>query len=475
MKKKKVIIIIGAVLLAGAGLFAINAANTGATATTPVAVEYVARDTIVNTVTARGEVALLNTEMVFSNAMAEVEYVYIERNDIVNEGDVLMRFTERSLERLDNRVREAELALRSAEINLADSRLPAGDTTIESQRLAVVQTEQDITNLETTIYTQRRDLERLRTRIADQQRTYDDNRALFALGAVSRDVLDNLDRSIRDMTDELENFENSLARNEMSLDSLRANLSHRESVYAETRNRTGTREVQNVIAQRQVSVEQAQLRLRDAQRERDVFSMEIIAPMSGTVSMLAVTRGETILADRPIVEISDVDNFVIRLDVNERNAAGLRLGQDVEITGAVLGRGSVYGEITRIGSIAEQRQTANGLERVMPIEVTVRPCELAEVLRPGFSLDGRITLEVRENIVVVPILSTLRDRDGNTFVFVVRDDYTLETRIIELGLYADMMVEAVAGIMEGELIVQQPNLNMYDGMLINPLNMADVE
>ena len=474
MKKKKVIIAVVATVLVAAGAYAVVAAGAASAAPAQIMVEPIIRDTIINRVSARGEVSLLNTETVFSSAASEVAYVYVERNDMVREGDVLIRFTDRSLERLENRVREAELSLRSAEISLEDSRLPAGETAIESSRLAVIQTEQEITNLEITIETQQRDLERLRTRIDEQQRTYESNRALFALGAVSRDTLDTLERSVRDMRDELENFENTLTRNKMSLDALRSTYTHRQRVYEETRQRTDMQEVRNLIAQRQVAVEQARLRLNEAGRELEDFSLEIVAPMSGTVSMLAVSRGETIMSDRPLVEISDVDNFVVSMDVNERNAAGLALGQEVEITGAVLGRGSVYGEITRIGSFAEQRQTANGMERVMPIEVVVRPCELSDILRPGFSLDARITIEIKENVAVVPILATLRDRHGDTYVFVVREDNTLEQRFIELGLYADMTVEAI-GLSEGELIVSQPTLDMYGGMLINPLNTADLE
>ena len=475
MKKKRIIIILVIVLLAGVGFFALSAANAGLSAVNPVMVEKIERDTIVNTVTARGYVAMLNTEMVFSVAMAEVESLYIERNDTVREGDILVRFSERSRERLETRVQEAELSLRSAEIALAESRMPAGDTAIENSRLGVTQTRQEITNIEMTIDNLRRDMERLDIRIADQQRTYDQNRALYELGAVSRDTLDNLSRAVRDLNDERANLESAISRNELSLEGLQATLSHRENVYQETRTRTDTREAQNMIAQRQISVEQARLRLNDARRELDDFVMYLTAPMSGTVTMLSLTRGETVMADRPIIEISDVENFVVRLDVNERNAARLALGQDVEITGSVLERNSVYGTITRIGTIAEQRQTANGLERVMPVEVTIIPCEHSEVLRPGFSLDGRITLETREDIVVVPILATLRDRDGDTFVFVVHEGeygHTLERRVIELGLYADMFVEGFY-INEGELIVTQPTLAMYDGMIVTPMNLED--
>lgn len=473
MKKKKIIVITVVVaVLAIVGFLAVSAANAAMhmMSLNPVMVEPVERDTIVNTVTSRGEVALLNTETVFSAAMAEVEHLYIERNDVVAQGDVLVRFAGRSRDRLESHVREAELALRSAEIALEESRLPAGEAAIENARLAVTQSRQDITNLEMTIETHRRDLDRVNTRIADQQRAYEQNRTLYELGAISRDTVDNLERAVRDLSDELENLENSLARSELSLEALQDTLSHRERVYQETRTRTDMQDVQNLIAQRQISVEQARLRLDDARRELNDFVMEIVAPTSGTISMLSITRGETILADRPIIEISDTDNFIVRLDVNERNAARLALGQHVEITGAVLERNTVYGEITRIGTLAEQRQTANGLERVMPIEVTIIPCENSGVLRPGFSVDGRITLEVRENIVVVPILATLRDRDGDTFVFVLREDHTLERRVIELGLYADMAVEAF-GLSEGEIIISQPTLAMYDGMLVSPINL----
>ncbi|MDL2248174.1 efflux RND transporter periplasmic adaptor subunit [Tyzzerella sp. OttesenSCG-928-J15] len=474
MKKKKIALIVGGIVVVAVAVLFINGRNAaGNMPVNQTMVENVKRDTITNTVTAKGEVSLLNTELIYSTTVAEVEEVLVEKNDMVKAGDVLVRYTEKSRETIENKIRDAELNLRSVQISLADARTPNSETAIESSRLGVTQSEQDIKNLEMSISTQKNEIEKAKIKISDAEKTLSDNKALFELGAVSKEALDGYEKSLRDAKDTLTSLENALAKDEMNLDSAKDTLSYKEKVYEETKSKTSTTDVKNLIAQRQIAVEQAQINLEDAKKELADYQHEIISPISGTVSMVNISKGEMASTEKALMEISNVDDYVVKVDVNERNAAKIALGQEAQITGAVLGKESVYGKITKIGSIAEQKQTSNGTERVVPVEITVEPSELSKVLKPGFSLEAKITTEVKENIVVLPLLSIMKDKDGNSYVFILKEDNTVEKRVIEQGLYADMYVEAT-GIEEGETVVSQPTADMVDGMAITPLNIDEM-
>jgi len=467
--KKKIAIILGGVAIVAAAVIFINV--RGAMMAVPenqVAVESAKRDTIVNTVSAKGEVSLLNKELVYSSTRAEVDEVMVEKNDIVEKGDVLIRYTEKSRETIENMIRDAELNLRSAQISLADARTPASETSIESSKLSVTQAGDDIKSLEMAMGILENDIDKAKIKIADAEKAYSNNKALYELGAVSKDTIEELEKASRDANDALETLENNKIKNELAMAAARNTLSYREKVYEETISRTSSADVRNLIAQRQIIVEQAQIKLDDARKELADYQHEILSPISGTVSMVSVSKGEIASTERALMEISNVDDYVVKVDVNERHSAKIALGQEVEISGAVLGKELVYGNITKIGSIAELKQTTNGTERVVPVEITVIPSEESKVLKPGFSLEAKITTEVKEDIVVVPILATLKDKDGNTYVFVVKDDNTIEKRIVEIGLYADMLVE-VSGLSDGEIIVSQPTIDMEDGAAVSPL------
>jgi len=472
MKKKKIALILGGVAVVVAAVIIIQGRMAAlAVPENQVAVEIVKRDTIVNEVSAKGEVSLLNKELVYSSTRAEVEEVMVEKNDIVKEGEVLIRYTEKSRELIENAIRDAELNLRSAQISLSDARTPASETSIESSRLSVTQTQDEIKSLEMAMDTLNNDMNKASTKINEAEKAYSDNKALYELGAVSRESVEALEKAVTDAKDAMEAINQNIIKNELAMESAKNTLSYREKVYTETASRTSSADVRNMIAQRQITVEQAQIKLDDAKKELEDYQHEILSPIAGTVSMVSVSKGEIASTERALMEISNVEDYVVKVDVNERHSSKIALGQDVEISGAVLGKNLVYGTITKIGSIAELKQTANGSERIVPVEITVTPSEESKVLKPGFSLEAKITTEIKERIVVVPILATLKDNDGNTYIFVVKEDNTLEKRIVEIGLYADMLVE-VSGVSDGEIIVSQPTIDLEDGMAVSPLNEA---
>ena len=472
MKKKKILIIglvsvaaIAAVYM-GSQYLKSKVSNIGF----PVQVETVSRDTIITNVSAKGEVSLLNSELIFANTNAEVEEVLVEKNDMVKKGDVLLRYKEKSKEKIENQLREAELNLKSAEISLNQETIPASETDLENARMSIKSAEDKIKDQEYAIDRLERDLKDQEKAVEDAKKTVENTKLLYEAGAASKDELTTAEDALKTAENLLVSKKNDYAQNVQTMESLRDNLTYQNNLYNQLVNKNSTQQSKNTVAQRQISVEQMRLRVDELRKDLADFQYEIISPIDGTVTELNISKGAITPTDKALMEISNIEDFVVKVNVNERNAAKIATGQVAEIKGSVLGDERASGKITKIGYIAEQKQSSSGgMETVIPVEITVDPSEASKLLKPGFSLEAIITTQVKENVVALPILSTLKESNGDNFVYVVKEDNTLEKRIVTLGVYSDMTVEA-EGVSEGETIVAQPTFDMHDGMKITPIS-----
>ncbi|MCL2593665.1 MAG: HlyD family efflux transporter periplasmic adaptor subunit, partial [Defluviitaleaceae bacterium] len=380
-------------------------------------------------------------EISVSQAQLEVDRIQKELDDFQelidqNRTGLTERQRDDRKEEIERRLEAVTLNLRSAQIALENELIPVSDTQITNARLDISRTERSLADLES-------ERENILLNISRQTTTNHEDR----LNTYNRQ-LEAIDRNIR-MTEETK---------------LLAEIN-----LVDIQNRLNSPQSQNNVSQRRINVSQAQLEVDRIERELSDFSEVLYSPISGTITDLRISQGEISPTERPLMEVSNIGEFVVRAFVNERNIARVELGQEVKIEANVLGRGNyATGIVTRIDQIAQTRQSTTGQEIVVPVEITVNPSVEASQLKPGFSLDVTITTSVNTDVVVVSILSTLTDADGNAFVFVVRDDNSLERRMVTTGAFADMYMEVI-GLNAGETIVSQPTLNMYDGMIITAI------
>jgi HlyD family secretion protein len=490
--KKKGFIVIGALLILGAvgygasTYIARGSAGQGPTGR-PVTQTVVGRETITTKVTAKGVVSLLNTQLVYANMQAEVEEVLVEKNDIVTEGQPILRYREKSKTELARQVERAKLDVTGAELALNSAKLPPSAASIEKAKM-------DVDNARTALERARvnqaepnddpaRQQERItrqEEKLAEAQKAVGDAERLFQVGGVSQSDLDNAKSALIDAENVLKDMyaalEDTIAASDKESESksqavtdAEEALRYAELVYNDIVNALSEQSAQNNIKMQELALQRARLTLAELEQELADFQLELVSPISGTVTLVAVSRGEITPTNRALMEIADILDYVIKVDINERNAGKVAVGQEVRLTGSVLGEDELIGKVSKIGHIAETKQNNAGTERVIPVEITVdgRP----DVLKPGFSLDAAIITSVRENAVAVPILATLSESGGTNYVLVIRDDNTLEKRQVTLGSYADMSVE-VEGLREGERIVEQPTADMVDGTQVMVINQG---
>lgn len=92
-------------------------------------------------------------------------------------------------------------------------------------------------------------------------------------------------------------------------------------------------------------------------------------------------------------------------------------------------------------------------------------------LLPGEFTKVKVLLDLRSNVVEIPIKAVVIEK-GGAFVYVVMNDGTVEKRFIETGPESDNNVIVERGLKRGERIVTEGYHKLKHGMKVNPVDAA---
>jgi RND family efflux transporter MFP subunit len=236
--------------------------------------------------------------------------------------------------------------------------------------------------------------------------------------------------------------QNLIAR--AQLDTADANLGVAEGRYhdalEEVRNR------QALLAQRKSELELARQQLADT---------VLASPIDGAVTLKQAAVGEYLAAGAPVATLVRLHPMRLRVNVPEREAIDVRVGQAVRLT--VDGDATVYrGRIVRLSPIVEL------LNRTLLVEAEI-PNERA-ALKPGAFARVEVVTEGSNAIIRVPVASIVTFA-GIEKVLVVRQGKIAEVRV-QTGRRAGESVEIVSGLKPGEQVVLQPG-NLSSGTAVS--------
>jgi multidrug efflux pump subunit AcrA (membrane-fusion protein) len=224
------------------------------------------------------------------------------------------------------------------------------------------------------------------------------------------------------------------------LDTAEANLSVSEARYQDALEEVRNR--QALLVQRRAELEQARQQLSDT---------VLVSPVDAAVSLRQAAVGEYLGAGAPVATLVRTHPLRLRLSVPEREAAGVRAGQDVKLT--TEGDPTVYaGRIVRLSPIVQEQN------RTLMVEAEV-PNERA-TLKPGAFARAEIVTEGSLPVIRVPSASLVTFA-GIEKLLVVRQGKIAEVRV-QTGRRAGESIEILSGIKPGEQVVLQPG-NLASG------------
>ena len=206
----------------------------------------------------------------------------------------------------------------------------------------------------------------------------------------------------------------------------------------------------------------AQSTLEEA--DSDVNETIITAPISGVVVGEPKTAGTMAVqgADNPtvIMRIADLSKKQIKAKVDETDIGSIRVGQEATFTVDAYTDKKFTARVSKISQTdvtntwdtSSSASSSSSGTSVIYYYVTLDVDDPENLLLPAMTARVVINTADRNDALVVP-LSTLKTDAAGSYVLVLQEDGTQETRYVETGIYSDEYVEILSGLSEGERVV----------------------
>src|SRR5215207_1888482 len=183
------------------------------------------------------------------------------------------------------------------------------------------------------------------------------------------------------------------------------------------------------------------------------------APFAGRLGSRAVSVGAYVSPGTRITTLDDLSRVRLDFSVPENILATLKVGRTVRALSAAFGERMFEGRVTLIDP------------RIDPVTRTAKlTAEFPnpdEALKPGMFLSVALEVTNKPNAVVVPEEAIVGEGLRH-LVFVVKDDRTIDRRVVRIGQRQSTVVEILDGVKPGETIVIRGVQRVRPGMTVAP-------
>lgn len=453
--KKKVILITIAILVILGAIFAFvkikQKSSIASQMQIPVQYKEVTKQRITNTVNASGNVSFKNTVSIYAKNNGKVLNIVSPEGSTISANDVILNYDTSSLETLKRQLNDANLALKSSKLALEALYIPADEAQINQQKSQIIQNERNILDTKTNI----QDLE---VNIAKAKTDFENANVLYNQGSISLTELNNFKTNIENLEKQKRTLETNLLVSEQQLQASQHQLNSLQ-------NKTSDPSNKNRIESQKVAVEQASSRVAQIQSDIKKFETSSKAPFSGTITKINVKEGEPVTDGKVIAEMGDLNDMIIEAFIPEFDMYDVKEGQPVKIKSDNLFN-DLDGTISKIFPVAEKKTSGASERTVVKVHISVKD---PSVLKAGYSVKLVITTNVEDNALVIPTTAYMTESNQDPYVFVIKNDDTLEKRRIKIKGF-DESVISVIGLNEGEIVVASPDEKLSEGMKVEKVD-----
>lgn len=208
------------------------------------------------------------------------------------------------------------------------------------------------------------------------------------------------------------------------------------------------------LDQVKLQLENAKNNLRSSQL--NASDINIKASFSGIVNAKNVEQGAHVNPGQELFEIVDVTNLKLKVNVDEKNIAGLKVGQSVKVTAQALAGKSFDAKISFIAPKADASLN-------FPVELEIKNNNSNE-LKAGmygtayFGSDEKIAALVAPRSAFVGSVSTGQ-------IFVIKNGKAELVKVVSGRSFGDY-IEIISGIEKGTQIVTSGQINLANGTAV---------
>ena len=443
--KRKWKIIIGVVVLLGAGIAAFASYRYNQAAVIKVQTGKSVRQDLAQVVTASGEIKPRYYVNIGTNANvpSRITEILVVEGQKVKRGQLLAR--------LESVQPEADVAAQRANVSSTEADSAASEAGVRSA-------DENIKTLQASLERSKTDLERAKIDFDRTSKLWDEKLVARQEFDQRRIGVDAAAAAVREAEARINQFR---AQRAQALAALSA-------------------------TQRRITLAQANLR-----RASDVLARtQSIAPLDGVVTNLPIRVGETVVpgvqnsSASLIMTIADMSVITAEVKVDETDIVNVTLGQRAQVTIDAMPNKTFTGKVIEIGNTAILRssglaasQSAVSSQEAKDFKVVIALENPPDDMRPGLSCTARVTTATRQNAITIPIQAlTVRqkgdlvpekkkdEKDGPApvagkeskielqGVFIVKGEVA-EFRELKTGITSATEIEVLSGIGDGEEII----------------------
>ncbi len=451
-------------------------------------------DTAVDSVTAAGNIELVDTQQVVAQVNGYVEEVLVEVGDVVGSGDLLVALDRDALRRA---VDQARINLTTAELQLENLLADASAAELAAAEADLKSAEENLAEVQNGV--SEGELAAARSNASAAWARYDDLRN----GASENEriqlaaAVENAHVAVREAQTEYDkvawredvgmtrqaaqlqqstiSYESALAAYEeavapaskadlqsalsqaqtaqQQLDDLLAgptavNIAAAEAQVAAAQSRLDTllRGADGTdIELAQLSIKQAQLTLLEARL--DLIKAELVAPAAGTVLRVNVDESDRISEGTVAITLADLSQLQLTIDVAEVDIPKISVGQLADVTI------DAFPDTVFAGMISGIEPSSSAQEGVIDYPVTVRLIDEALThVRPGMTAVATLRSEMADARWLVPT-TAVQEYNGETVVVKTGDEQTLPVAVVVEGVQGEWTVVRSAQLQNGDEVL----------------------
>jgi len=291
----------------------------------------------------------------------------------------------------------------------------------------------------------------------------------------SRSAVDSADKDYiykKDLLDKMTMLQKTGSSSEQDLKDARIKCDAAANALAEAKNRLniadynlkllqkGTSE--HLIRAAEYNAEQARAQVEDILRS--IGNATVMPEIGGTVLARNFDIGAYVTPGAPLFEIGDYSSAYIKVEVLTDDLARIKMGAKAVISGDLLGRDKVIGEVFFVAPRAFTKVSSLGVEQ-QKIDVRVKYDVNKYRLRPGFEFDVNIIAAEKNATLYVPYKAVF-ESTGKSNVFAVRDGVA-RLVAVDTGMENDDHIEILKGLASGEVVAVDPPNTLQPGIKVD--------
>jgi HlyD family secretion protein len=295
-----------------------------------------------------------------SEVLGTISYMCCEEGDSVKEGEVAFKLESEDLRAL---VEQAKANVKKAEAGIRVS-----ESEIENARANIKSSEADIITAEANT-------EKARVQMELARKEMDRASTLYRQDFVSKDSFDVA----------VATYDASVADNTSSKSILASAYSKRDAALAQLRT------TENQLKSARADLKQSEANLAYNLARLDYATT--ISPISGTVVLKALEKGETVSPGMTVLTVVDMKDLYVRVDIDETLIDNVALNGEALIspegTQTRVFKGWIS-EIGRYATFATQKEVTRGRQDIKTFRVKIRFGDTGGALKPGMTVEVEI-------------------------------------------------------------------------------------